>query len=82
MATSLNSIVEARRLHLDVSDVELARRRVRMDGDLAFTDNAGGYQQMQYIQHVMPLQASEGADLDFLVGCRGTTVARESHSKS
>jgi len=28
----------------------------------------GGYQQL-YIQHVM--QASEGADLDFLVGCRG-----------
>jgi L-arabonate dehydrase len=29
------------------------------------------------IEHVM--QASEGADLDFLVGCLGKTVARESH---
>jgi dihydroxy-acid dehydratase len=29
------------------------------------------------IEHVM--QASEGADLDFLVGCCGMTVARESH---
>jgi dihydroxyacid dehydratase/phosphogluconate dehydratase len=28
-------------------------------------------------EHVM--QASEGADLDFPVGCRGLTVARESH---
>jgi hypothetical protein len=32
---------------------------------------------MKDIEHVM--QASEGADLDFLVGCRGMTVARESH---
>jgi L-arabonate dehydrase len=37
---------------------------------------AGGYQQMD-VQCVM--QASEGADLDFLVGCRGTGVTREAH---
>jgi L-arabonate dehydrase len=36
----------------------------------------GGYQQL-YVDHVM--QANLGADLDFLVGCRGTTVTRESH---
>lgn len=29
------------------------------------------------IQHVT--QASEGADLDFLIGCRGSVVERESH---
>jgi L-arabonate dehydrase len=66
--------VEARRLHLNVSDEELTRRRAAWTPLLPSVD--GGYQQM-YIQHVM--QASEGADLDFLVGCRGTTVTRESH---
>jgi len=25
------------------------------------------------------MQADEGADLDFLVGCRGSAVPRESH---
>ncbi len=66
--------VEARRLHLDVSDEELARRRAAWTPLLPSVN--GGYQQM-YIQHVT--QASEGADLDFLVGCRGTIVTRESH---
>jgi dihydroxyacid dehydratase/phosphogluconate dehydratase len=66
--------VDDRRLHLDVPDEELSRRR----SDWAASPSVvtGGYQQM-YVQHVM--QASEGADLDFLVGCRGTTVTRESH---
>jgi dihydroxyacid dehydratase/phosphogluconate dehydratase len=66
--------VEARRLHLDVSDEVLAKRRA----ELAQIPPplTGGYQQM-YVQHVM--QASEGADLDFLVGCRGTKVTREAH---
>ncbi len=66
--------VEARRLHLEVSDEELARRRDSWKPILPAVN--GGYQQM-YIQHVM--QASQGVDLDFLVGCRGTTVTRESH---
>ena len=66
--------VEARRLHLEVSDEELARRRETWKPTLPVSN--GGYQQL-YVQHVM--QASEGADLDFLVGCRGTTVTRESH---
>jgi len=66
--------VEERRLHLDVSDEELAKRRVSWTP--ALPESKGGYQQM-YIEHVM--QANEGADLDFLVGCRGTVVTRESH---
>jgi L-arabonate dehydrase len=66
--------VEARRLHLDVSDEELTIRRTLWKPMLPST--IGGYQQM-YVQHVM--QAATGADLDFLVGCRGTTVPRESH---
>jgi dihydroxy-acid dehydratase len=36
----------------------------------------GGYQKL-YIEHV--LQAHQGADLDFLTGCRGADVPRESH---
>jgi dihydroxyacid dehydratase/phosphogluconate dehydratase len=66
--------VEARRLHLDVSEAELARRRTTWKPLLPIL--TGGYQQM-YVQHVT--QASEGADLDFLIGCRGMVVTRESH---
>ena len=36
----------------------------------------GGYQKM-YVDHVM--QADKGADLDFLVGKRGSEVKRHSH---
>ena len=36
----------------------------------------GGYQSL-YVDRV--LQADRGADLDFLVGCRGADVPRESH---
>src|SRR5207302_5689323 len=66
--------VEARRLHLEVPDKELSRRRANWKA-IPLPLN-GGYQEL-YVQHVM--QASEGADFDFLVGCRGTTVTRESH---
>ena len=66
--------VEARRLHLEVPEEELTRRRAEWKPLLPIV--TGGYQQM-YIQHVM--QASDGADLDFLVGCRGATVTRELH---
>jgi dihydroxy-acid dehydratase len=66
--------VEARRLRLEVSGDELDRRKAEWRPDLPKTN--GGYQQL-YVEHVM--QACDGADLDFLVGCRGTTVTRESH---
>ncbi|MFO1068068.1 MAG: IlvD/Edd family dehydratase [Geminicoccaceae bacterium] len=66
--------VPARRLHLDVPEDELARRRA------AWTPPplpaGGGYQRL-YVEHV--LQADRGADLDFLVGCRGAGIPRESH---
>ncbi len=66
--------VEARRLHLEVTDEELARRRAAWTPpEPAMTS---GYQKM-YVDHVM--QACEGADLDFLVGCRGAAIPRESH---
>ena len=66
--------VEQRRLHLDVSEEEMARRRA--DWKPVPPPMAGGYQRL-YFDHV--LQADTGADLDFLVGCRGHVVARESH---
>ena len=66
--------VHGRRLHLDVSDEELERRRAEWKEPEP--EMKGGYQSM-YIKHV--LQADEGVDLDFLVGCRGSAVPRESH---
>jgi dihydroxy-acid dehydratase len=66
--------VEKRRLHLDVPQPELDRRRA------AWTPPppamATGYQKL-YIDHVM--QADRGCDLDFLVGKRGAAIPRESH---
>jgi dihydroxy-acid dehydratase len=66
--------VEAGRLSLDVPDAELARRRESWRPPAPAMTS--GYQKM-YIEHVM--QASEGADLDFLRGCRGAAIPRESH---
>ncbi len=66
--------VAGRRLHLDVSDEELARRQSAWKAPEPAM--RGGYQEM-YIKHV--LQADQGVDLDFLVGCRGAAVPRESH---
>jgi dihydroxy-acid dehydratase len=66
--------VEARRLHLDVDDAELARRRAEwVAPEPAFKS---GYQAL-YVEHVM--QADKGMDFDFLLGCRGHGVPRESH---
>ena len=66
--------VEARRLHLDVDEAELARRQAKwIAPEPAFKS---GYQSL-YVKHV--LQADRGADFDFLVGCRGHQVPRESH---
>jgi dihydroxy-acid dehydratase len=66
--------VEARRLHLEVCDDELAKRRAEWKKP----EHAmkGGYQHL-YVEHV--LQADKGVDFDFLVGCRGADVPRESH---
>jgi dihydroxyacid dehydratase/phosphogluconate dehydratase len=66
--------VEKRRLHLDVADAELAKRRQAWKTPLSDYDR--GYARL-YIDHVM--QAHQGADLDFLVGKSGAKVARESH---
>jgi dihydroxy-acid dehydratase len=66
--------VPARRLSLEVSDEELAKRRASWKAPEPAMK--GGYQGL-YVNHVQ--QANTGADLDFLIGCRGSTVLRESH---
>jgi dihydroxy-acid dehydratase len=66
--------VEARRLHLDVSDDELERRRAAWTPPPPASET--GYVRL-YVDHVQ--QADRGADFDFLVGCRGLVVTRESH---
>ena len=63
-----------RRLHLDVSDEELARRRANWKPREPFM--ARGYVSM-YLEHVMG--ADQGADLDFLVGGSGDFVTRGNH---
>ena len=66
--------VESRRVHLDVSQDELERRRTQWQPPI--NPMKGGYQQL-YVERVM--QANTGADLDFLSGCRGDEIPRESH---
>lgn len=66
--------VAGRRLHLDISEAELERRRALWVAPTP--DMIGGYQSL-YIERVMG--ADKGADLDFLVGCRGHDIPRESH---
>ncbi len=66
--------VAGRRLHLEVTEAELARRQAAWRSPEPAMGS--GYQKL-YVDHV--LQADQGADLDFLVGCRGAAVPRESH---
>ena len=68
--------VPARSLHLDVPPAELARRAPSAAAAAAYAAPGSGWQRL-YIDHV--LQADRGADLDFLVGTRGSEVTRESH---
>jgi dihydroxy-acid dehydratase len=63
-----------RRLTLDVSDEELARRQRAWRAPSP--KMSGGYQKL-YVDHV--LQADRGCDLDFLVGKRGAEIPRHSH---
>jgi L-arabonate dehydrase len=66
------------RLHLDISDEEMAQRQAARAAAMAEKAPAmqGGYQSL-YIDRV--LQADEGCDFDFLVGCRGAGVPKHSH---
>jgi L-arabonate dehydrase len=66
--------VAMRKLELEVSEEELAVRRTQWTAP----EHAmkGGYQSL-YRDRVT--QADKGADFDFLVGCRGAGIPRESH---
>lgn len=63
-----------RRLHLDVSDADLKKRRANWSPPEPHTER--GYTSL-YVSHVQ--QADKGADFDFLVGKSGSEVKRDSH---
>ena len=66
--------VERRRLHLEVDDAELGRRRASWKPPAPAMER--GYVRL-YIDHVQ--QAHVGADLDFLVGGSGSFVPKDNH---
>ncbi len=66
--------VPGRKLHLHVTDEEIARRRAQWTPPPPHADR--GWVKL-YCDHV--LQADRGVDLDFLVGSSGAPVGRESH---
>jgi len=66
--------VENRKLHLDVSDEELMRRK--KNWKLPEPEINRGYVHM-YLDHVQ--QADKGADFDFLVGKSGAEIKRDLH---
>ena len=68
--------VAGRRLHLDVPEDELERRRQAWSPPSMPHSPSRGYAQL-YVQHV--LQADKGCDFDFLVGATGDYVPRENH---
>src|SRR5580765_1497210 len=66
--------VPNKKIHLEVSEEELAKRRKKWKKEEYISDR--GYVNL-YVKHV--LQADKGADLDFLVGKSGDKVSRDSH---
>lgn len=62
-------------LELEVSAEEITKRLDQLRAQ-KIQQKTGGYLQL-YIEHVM--QADEGCDFDFLVGCRGAAVPGHSH---
>lgn len=66
--------VDARRVHLDISDEEMQRRLANWRPTVEAP--ASGYARL-YHDHVEG--ADTGADFDFLKGCRGSDVGRDSH---
>ena len=66
--------VEKRKLHLDVSDEELAKRKMVWEAPEAAARR--GYVKL-YVDHVQ--QAHLGADLDVLRGGSGSEVKRDLH---
>ena len=64
----------SRSLNIEIDENELGCRRARwVPAELPMR---GGYQSL-YVERVM--QADRGVDFDFLTGCRGAAIPRESH---
>lgn len=68
--------VAGRRLDIDLPAADLAVREPSAAAAAAYARPLRGWERL-YVDHV--LQASHGADLDFLVGGSGDRVSRESH---
>ena len=68
--------VAGRRLDADVPAKDWDRRRPAAAMAASLAAPRRGWERL-YVEHV--LQADRGADLDFLVGCSGDSVVRESH---
>ena len=66
--------VAKRKLHLHVSDKELARRRAAWKAPKPHSDRGG-----VKLYCATVTQADDGVDLDFLVGKSGAKVGRPSH---
>jgi L-arabonate dehydrase len=66
--------VEARRLHLDISEEELASRMSAWEPGGEQAESGYAWLHQQHVEG-----ADTGADLDFLKGCRGAPVGRDSH---
>ncbi|WP_020528805.1 IlvD/Edd family dehydratase [Flexithrix dorotheae] len=67
--------VEQRKLHLDISEEELAQRKKSWK-PVVLEESKRGYVGL-YIKHVE--QSHKGADMDFLKGKSGSVVKRDSH---
>lgn len=66
--------VPNRRLHLDISEEELARRLAEWQPNHDLPKSGYAWLHQQHVQG-----ADTGADLDFLKGCRGNAVGKDSH---
>jgi dihydroxy-acid dehydratase/L-arabonate dehydrase len=67
----------AGRLNVEISEAELSARLADWaEGQKVEPADTSGYRKL-YVDHV--LQADQGCDFDFLVGCRGAEVPRHSH---
>ncbi|MBB3979385.1 dihydroxy-acid dehydratase [Rhizobium azooxidifex] len=66
--------VPNRRLHLDISDEELAKRLSEWQPNHELPTSGYAWLHQQHVQG-----ADTGADLDFLKGCRGSAVGKDSH---
>ncbi|MBQ2263173.1 MAG: dihydroxy-acid dehydratase [Loktanella sp.] len=66
--------VAGRRLHLDITDAELAERLAQWQPPAGQEDTGYAWLHRQHVEG-----ADTGADLGFLKGCRGAPVGRDSH---